>query len=55
MTQYFGIPIRNGLSIGLGSIISLRGGQGDFPPWFFLQQENGDFLLQENGNKIGLE
>jgi len=52
---YFGIPIRNGLSIGLGSIISLNGSQGDFPPWFFMLKEDGDFLLQEDGFKIGLE
>lgn len=52
---FFGIPIRNGLSIGLGSIISLRGGQGDFLPWFFMLKEDGDFLLQEDGFKLGLE
>lgn len=49
--SFFGIPIRNGVSIGLGSVISFLSGyaataQGN------LLTEIGDNLVQEDGGLI---
>jgi len=53
--SYFGIPIRNGIAIGLGSIISLLSGYADATVQGNLLTENGDNLVQEDGGLILLE
>jgi hypothetical protein len=53
--SYFGIPIRNGVSIGLGSIISFLSGYADATVQGNLLTEIGDNLVQENGGLILLE
>jgi hypothetical protein len=50
--SYFGIPIRNGVSIGLGSIISFLSGYADATVQNNLITENSDNLVQENGSLI---
>ncbi len=52
MSKYFGIPIRNGIAIGLGSIISLLSGYADATVQSNLLAENGNNLVQENGGLI---
>ena len=53
--SYFGIPIRNGVSIGLGSIISLLSGYASATVQGNLLTEIGDNLVQEDGGLILLE
>ena len=53
--SYFGIPIRNGVSIGLGSIISFLSGYADATVQGNLLTEIGNNLVQENGGLILLE
>ena len=53
--SYFGIPIRNGVSIGLGSIISFLSGYADATVQGNLLTEIGDNLVQEDGGLILLE
>ena len=53
--SYFGIPIRNGVSIGLGSIISLLSGYADAIVQSNLLTEVGDNLVQEDGGLLLLE
>ena len=53
--SYFGIPIRNGVSIGLGSIMSLLSGYADATVQGNLLTEIGDNLVQENGGLLLLE
>ena len=53
--SYFGIPIRNGVSIGLGSIISFLSGYASATVQGNLLTEIGDNLVQENGGLILLE
>ena len=53
--SYFGIPIRNGIAIGLGSIISLLSGYADATVQGNLLTEIGDNLVPENGGLILLE
>ena len=53
--SYFGIPIRTGIAIGLGSIISLLSGYADATVQGNLLTEIGDNLVQENGGLILLE
>jgi hypothetical protein len=53
--SFFGIPIRNGVSIGLGSVISFLSGYGDATVQGNLLTENGDNLVQEDGGLILLE
>jgi hypothetical protein len=53
--SYFGIPIRNGVSIGLGSIISFLSGYADATVQSNLLTEIGDNLVQEDGGLILLE
>jgi len=50
--SYFGIPIRNGVAIGLGSIISFLSGYADATVQNNLITENSDNLVQENGSLI---
>jgi len=50
--SYFGIPIRNGVAIGLGSIISFLSGYGTATVQDNLLTESGDNLVQENGGLI---
>jgi hypothetical protein len=50
--SFFGIPIRNGVSIGLGSIISFLSGYADATVQDNLITENSDNLVQENGSLI---
>jgi hypothetical protein len=51
----FAGAMRNGLAIGLGSIISLFSGYGPDQAQGNLETENGDNLVQENGGLILLE
>tara|TARA_R110002126_G_scaffold82850_2_gene202819 strand:- start:317 stop:481 length:165 start_codon:yes stop_codon:yes gene_type:complete len=51
----FGIPIRNGVAIGLGSIISLLSGYASATVQSNLLTEIGDNLVQEGGGLILLE
>ena len=53
--SFFGMPIRNGVSIGLGSIISFLSGYADATAQNNLLTENGNNLVQENGGLILLE
>ena len=53
--SYFGIPIRNGIAIGIGSIISLLSGYADATVQSNLLTEIGDNLVQEDGGLILLE
>jgi hypothetical protein len=53
--SFFGIPIRNGVSIGLGSIISFLSGYADATVQNNLLTETGDNLVQEDGGLILLE
>lgn len=53
--SFFGIPIRNGVSIGLGSIVSLLSGYADAIVQSNLLTESDDNLVQEDGSLILLE
>lgn len=53
--SYFGIPIRNGVAIGLGSIMSLLSGYADATVQGNILTEIGDNLVQENGGLLLLE
>jgi hypothetical protein len=53
--SFFGIPIRNGVSIGLGSIVSLLSGYADATVQSNLLTESDDNLVQEDGGLILLE
>jgi hypothetical protein len=53
--SFFGIPIRNGVAIGLGSIISLLSGYADATVQGNLLTEIGDNLVKEDGGLILLE
>lgn len=56
MTQYFGVALRNGLALGIGSIIALGVSVTAPPPaGDFLLLENDSFVLLENNSKIELE
>jgi hypothetical protein len=50
--SYFGIPIRNGIAIGLGSIVSFLSGYADATVQDNLLTESSDNLVQENGGLI---
>ena len=49
------MPIRNGVSIGLGSIVSLLSGYADATVQSNLLTESDDNLVQEDGGLILLE
>jgi hypothetical protein len=53
--SYFGIPIRNGVAIGIGNIISLLSGYASATVQGNLLTEIGDNLTQEDGGLILLE
>jgi hypothetical protein len=53
--SFFGMPIRNGVSIGLGSIVSLLSGYADAAVQSNLLTESDDNLIQEDGGLILLE
>jgi hypothetical protein len=53
--SYFGIPIRNGIAIGVGAIMSLLSGYADATVQSNLITEVGDNLVQEDGGLILLE
>lgn len=53
--SFFGMPIRNGVSIGLGSVISFLSGYADATVQNNLLTEIGDNLVQEDGGLILLE
>ena len=53
--SFFGMPIRNGVSIGLGSVISFLSGYADATAQNNLLTEIGNNLVQENGGLILLE
>jgi hypothetical protein len=53
--SFFGIPIRNGVSIGLGSIVSLLSGYADATVQSNLLTESADNLVQEDSGLILLE
>jgi hypothetical protein len=53
--SFFGIPIRNGVSIGLGSIVSFLSGYADAAVQSNLLTESSDNLVQEDGGQILLE
>ena len=50
--SFFGMPIRNGVSIGLGSIISFLSGYANATVQGNLLTETGNNLVQENGSLI---
>lgn len=51
----FAGAMRNGLSVGLGSIIAFLSGRGDVIIPSSLLTENGDYLVQEDDGLILLE
>ena len=53
--SFFGIPIRNGVSIGLGSVISFLSGYADATVQGNLLTESDENLVQEDGGLILLE
>jgi len=53
--SFFGIPIRNGVSIGLGTVISFLSGYATATVQGNLLTEIGDNLVQEDGGLILLE
>ena len=53
--SFFGIPIRNGVAIGLGSVMSFLSGYADATMQGNLLTEIGDNLVQEDGGLIFLE
>jgi hypothetical protein len=51
---FFGIPIRNGLMLGLGAVMSLNSALANLAD-YYLMTESSDNLVAENGDKILLE
>jgi|TARA_R110000868_G_scaffold14998_2_gene69000 hypothetical protein len=51
----FGIAVRNGIAIGLGSVISFLSGYADATVQSNLLTEDSDNLVQEDGGLILLE
>jgi hypothetical protein len=51
----FGGALRNGVALGLGSIISFISGYGPDQAQGNLETENGDNLVQEDGGLLLLE
>lgn len=49
------LAARNAIGIGLGGILSLFGGRGSEQAQSNILCENGDFLVQEDGDFILLE
>jgi hypothetical protein len=55
MARYFGVPLRNAISLGLGGIIALVSGFGSDIAFGNLELEDGANLLLEDGGLIVLE
>jgi hypothetical protein len=51
----FGGALRNGIALGLGSVISFFSGYGPDQAQGNLETENGDNLVQEDGGLLLLE
>ena len=51
----FGIAVRNGIAIGLGSVISFLSGYADATVQSNLLTEDSNNLVQEDGGQILLE
>ena len=51
----FGIAVRNGIALGLGSVISFLSGYADATVQSNLLTEDSDNLVQEDGGLILLE
>lgn len=51
----WGVALRNGVAIGIGSIVSLLSGYADATVQGNLLCEDGNNLVQENGGLILLE
>ena len=51
----WGVGLRNGLAVGLGSLISFVGGYARDVIYGNLETESGDNLVQEDGGFILLE
>jgi hypothetical protein len=48
----FGVGLRNGIALGLGSVISFFSGYGRDQEFANLATENNDNLVQEDGGVI---
>jgi len=56
MARYFGVALRNGLALGLGSIIALGKPKTAAPAGAsYLLLEDASFVLLEDDSKIELE
>jgi hypothetical protein len=56
MARYFGVALRNGLALGLGSIIALGKPKAAAPAGAsYLLLEDDSFVLLEDSSKIELE
>ena len=56
MARYFGVALRNGLALGLGSIIALgKQRVAPAPGASYLLLEDDSFVLLEDDSKIELE
>lgn len=51
----FGVALRNGVSVGLGCIVSFSTNVAALIFEGYLLAEDGDFLVQENGDKLLLD
>jgi hypothetical protein len=51
----FGVALRNGVSIGVGRVVSLAYNVAALIFEGYLLAEDGDFLVQENGDKLLLD
>jgi hypothetical protein len=52
--SYFGIPIRNGLMIGLGAVMSFTSTLANLVDYYLMTEAN-DNLVTESGDKLLLE
>jgi nucleoside recognition membrane protein YjiH len=52
--SYFGIPIRNGLMLGLGAVMSFTSALANLVD-YYLMTEGSDNLVTETNDKILLE
>ena len=51
----FGVALRNGVSVGLGHLVSFSSNVAALIFEGYLLAEDGDFLVQENGDKLLLD
>jgi len=52
--SYFGIPIRNGLMLGLGAVMSFTSTLANLVDYYLMTEAN-DNLVTESGDKLLLE